>query len=72
MRLDTTMRLFRLWNSVQREMLTHERDLETLRRQEVVSRVRRYRPHASWKQIAESLGVSQRTLHTYRKEYGLE
>lgn len=73
MRLDTTMACFQRWRAASGRP-THTLDAEPLdhvEEQHIRDVVSRLRPEARWGDIADVLGISQKTLWQKRKQYNI-
>lgn len=71
MRIETTMQLFRALDRMKRQYIRNEPTWEEMKKDEFRRRVAIYRPHCTWSEIADSLGVTVVTIHRWREEMGV-
>jgi len=78
MRLETCMALFQRWRGLNVSPRDPEPDpyadmqLDAIRRSVVRGRIQAMRPGATYEEIAQTLGVTKKTLWEYRKDMGIE
>lgn len=76
MRMSTTMRLFQAWRRITGRP-THEKadpktaTIEDLEAELIKERCDEMRPHYTWEQIANTLGITKKTLAKKRKKYNI-